>query len=113
MKSSENIVRSNVPKRPGLYLYQLNGSERWHQQVVYLHQGLGWYPECEGKLCVNNGEGPISVARMNRHWKFASTIPPQKPSKRIAGNVRCSTMRPFNGKRKKSHVSGSVGHGAK
>lgn len=58
-------VRSNVPTKPGVYWYHMNGGYLWHHQEVFLYKG---------KLCVNN-DGPVPIENMHRHWKEGSLHP--------------------------------------
>jgi hypothetical protein len=65
-------VRSGVPKGPGLYWYRMNGGGVWRYQEVVRQQfdykRVGVIVK-RGTLVVNNGEGPIDVRRMHRHWR--------------------------------------------
>jgi hypothetical protein len=59
--------QSNVPTKPGLYYYKMNGGGVWrHQEVVKLSHGCGGLRK--GTLVVFNGEGPVPVTQLHRHW---------------------------------------------
>jgi hypothetical protein len=69
--------QSNVPIKPGLYYYKMNGGGVWrHQEVVKLSHPCGG--QRKGALVVFNGEGPVPVAQMYRHWLPAGAIPPRR-----------------------------------
>lgn len=69
-------VRSNVPTKPGIYWYRMNGSRNWRHQEVYRYTApMGWHPTLKGKLCVNSGSGPVPIERMHRHWRAGTKRP--------------------------------------
>lgn len=62
--------RSNIPTKPGLYYYRMNGGGAWRHQEVFWHkQGA------LAVLCVNNSEGPKPIYNMHRHWMTAGQTP--------------------------------------
>lgn len=73
IKNVATLQQSNLPTKPGVYWYHMHGGYIWHHQEVFRYSGYNLH--IKGLLCVNNGEGPVPIQRMHRHWREGSLRP--------------------------------------